>query len=239
MPRKPRNFELHQIYHIVKRGVDGREIFSKPQDASRFIFGLEFFNNRKNIDLWNVLASSKGVSDTPLRQRLEQERKKPQNPIVEILAFALMPNHIHIILREITERGISLFMQRLSGYSRYFNHQYKRAGPLFGSRFKAVKVKDDIQLHTVFVYVHTNPVALWEPGWKEFQVKNPDAAIQKLEQYKLSSYSDYIGNQMHPTVIKRDFFLDFYGSEEKCRQAVENWIRSKAKQSGPTPEMLE
>jgi len=55
MPRKPRQFEIGNIYHIIKRGVDGREIFLKPQDNSRFILGLEFFNSKNEINLWNLI----------------------------------------------------------------------------------------------------------------------------------------------------------------------------------------
>ena len=55
MASKPRQFEIENIYHIIKRGVDGRKIFLKSQDYSRFILGLEFFNDKNPIDLWNLI----------------------------------------------------------------------------------------------------------------------------------------------------------------------------------------
>lgn len=239
MPRQPRNFEINGIYHVVKRAIDGRAIFPKSQDSSRFILGLEFFNRQEHINIWDLVGRTKGVSDTPFALRLRRERGKTQKPIVELLSFALMPNHIHLIAKEITQNGISLFMQRLSGYSRYFNRQRKRVGPLFEQRFKAVRIKDDIQLSNTFVYVHTNPIALWEPGWKHFDVKDPEGAIQKLGEYRLSSYNDYMGHAMFPQVVKRDFFLNFYGSEARCRHAVEDWIRYKGKHTDFGPEIIE
>ena len=240
MPRQPRQFEVGGIYHILNRGVEKRKIFEKNQDYSRFILGLEFFNSTGYNDLWELLA--RGVSDTPqqtLRERIDSERAKKRQPIVELMAFALMPNHYHLILREILDGGISLFMQKMAGYSRYFNKQNDRVGPLFQSRYKSVPIKDDRQLSTVFAYVHTNPVVLKEPQWKDGKVKNAESVINWLAKHGLSSYQDYIGNLTYPTTTQRDFFLDFYGGPNGCRKAVEDWIRGKARTAELGPEIIE
>ena len=238
MPRPLRQFEIDGIYHIVKRATEGREIFCKPQDFHRFILGLEFCNTVDPADLWRLVGSDPTMP-TKIAERLRERRQKEHAPLVEMLAFTLMPNHIHLILREIRKKGISAYIQKLGGYSTYFNKQYERMGSLFGSRFKAVRVKDDIQLNNAFVYVHTNPVALWEPGWKDFKVEDSGRAIKKLEEYWASSHNDYIGNPKFPNVINRDFFLHFYGSEKNCRQAVEDWIRFKAVKTKLGAEIIE
>src|SRR3989338_3794202 len=235
MPRQPRQFEIDGIYHVIKRGVEQRDIFLKPQDYHRFILGLEFCNTHTATNLWPLVGSD----PTQLGGRLAEERAKKRTPLVELLAFTLMPNHIHLILQETLQGGISKFMQKLGGYSTYFNKQYKRVGTLFQSHFKDVRIHDDIQLHNVFVYVHTNPVELWESGWKKFSVRNTDNAIQKLEQYWASSYSDYIGKENFPFVTTKDFFLKFFGDEQKCRQAVEDWIRLKGGQANFDAKMFE
>ena len=97
---------------------------------------------------------------------------KPESPLVEIHAFALMDNHFHILAKQIKENGISNFMNKLGGYSYYFNKKYKRVGPLFQGRFKAILVRTDEQLKNVFVYINTNPVGLIKPGWKENGIKD-------------------------------------------------------------------
>lgn len=236
MPRQPRQFEINGIYHVVKRGVEKRNIFLKPQDYHRFILGLEFCNTTEATDLWKLIV---GSDPTMLKRRLEEKRKMTKDHLVELLAFVLMPNHFHAVLREIKEGGISQYMQKMGGYSTYFNKQYDRVGSLFQSRFKAVQIKDDIQLNTVFAYVHTNPVELWEPGWKKYKVKDPKKAIEKLERYWASSYNDYIGKPKFPYALNRKFFLDFYGSEKRCKQAVEDWVHYKAGQTELGPEIIE
>ena len=137
MSSKPRQFEIGRIYHIIKRGVDGRKIFLKSQDYSRFILGLEFFNNENPIDLWNLIRGD-GLNTaeggrTSLREKIENQRKNKGKLIVGFMAFALMPSHFHLIVREIIDKGISYFMQKMGGYTGYFNKQYNRRGNLFES----------------------------------------------------------------------------------------------------------
>ena len=242
MPRQQRQFEEGGIYHVIKRGVDGRKIFLKSQDKHRFILGLEFCNSTEPTDLWTLLVGSdptRTAKHVRLAERLVKGREKHETSLTEVLAFVLMPNHFHLILREIKEGSISQFMQKLGGYSTYFNKQYKRVGALFQSRFKAVHIKDDVQLDTVFAYVHTNPVELWEPNWKECKVKDSREAIKKLGEYWASSYHEYIGKPKFSQVVARDFFLDFYGSEMKCKRAVEDWGQYKASQAKFGPEIIE
>ena len=232
MARKPRQFDIESIYHIIGRGVDGRNIFLKNQDYSRFILGLEFFNDKNPIDLWNIVRNTKRDSAegglTPLREKLENQRKNRGKSIVELMAFTLMPNHYHLIIREIIIGGISRYMQKMGGYTGYFNKQYNRKGSLFGSTYKCVEIKSDVQLFAVFNYVHTNPVELIEPLWKNQQVENFDKANNFLGDYDKSSYRDYIGISSFPNVINKKFFLEFFGGEENCKKEVENWIKFKA-----------
>lgn len=228
MPRKPRQFEIGQIYHVINRGVEKRKIFLKNQDYERFILGLELFNDKIPFNIWDIIASSNFAI---AGKRLKEEREKNKTRLVDLLAFTLMPNHYHLILREIIEGGISFFMKKLGGYSTYFNRQYDRVGSLFQSRYKLIPVKDDRQAGAAFAYTHTNPVELIDPRWKEQKIENIDRAIKYIENYRWSSYRDYIGYLNFPKVIQRDFFLDFYGGNEKCRIAIEEWIRFKAKES--------
>lgn len=226
MPRQPRKIEVGRVYHIINRGVEKRKIYLKDQDYSRFVLGLEFFNTRESIDLWNLVAA-KGGSDPPL-DRIIQQRQKNRDSLVELLAFTLMPNHFHLLLREIIEGGISLFMQKVGGYAGYFNKQYDRVGSLFQSRYKVVPITTDEQLRVVFSYVHTNPIELFDSEWKEFRIGDPQQALKKLKEYRWSSYRDYIGVSTFPSATQRGFFLDFMGGEEKCLEAIKQWIEYKA-----------
>lgn len=242
MPRVLRKFNKGSIYHIVNRGVDKRPIFLNNQDYSRFILGLEFFNTIDAINLWDMVSKTSKTGSDPtglIYKRLEARRRKDSKPIVELMVFVCMPNHFHLIVREIIEGGTALFMQKMGGYSTYFNKQYERVGSLFQSRYKSVEVKDENQLTNVFVYVHTNPIVLWEEGWKDFEVKNFKEAIGRLGTYKWSSYNNYIGDFYPSTVIKKEFFTKFFGGPDKCRQVIEDWVSYKSLYAKPGPEVIE
>jgi REP element-mobilizing transposase RayT len=77
---------------------------------------------------------------------------------VRCFAWALMPNHVHIVLQ--TGGGaLSRLMARLNtGYARRFNLRHERSGYLFQNRFKSRIVRDDADLLSLVRYVHANPL---------------------------------------------------------------------------------
>lgn len=93
-------------------------------------------------------------------------------------AYCLMKNHMHLLLKEGND-SISRSMKRIGiSYSYYFNKKYERAGHVFQDRYKSEAVENERYLLACARYIHNNPV-------KAELVKNP-------EDYKWSSYSDYI-----------------------------------------------
>jgi len=138
-----------------------------------------------------------------------------------------------LLVRELKKGGISKFMLKLeSGYAAYFTTKYgvKMKGHFFHDRFKCVHIKTEAQLIAVFVYIHTNPVALIDPHWKEKGIKNPERAIKFLEEeYRWSSFFDYIGKKNFPSVTQRDFLLQIMGGPEGAKKAVRDWVRHKGK----------
>ena len=242
MPSGTRQFEIGGMYHVFNRGYDKRQIYLDDNDYLRFIECLFYFNTQDevNIKIRDVrqVESFKGFSRTFLRNPKQAKKWKP---LVELIAFTLMPNHYHLIVREIVFGGISLFMQRMgNGYTGYFNMKYNRGGTggIFQSRYKSVHIDNDAQLMNIFVYVQTNPVELKESGWKDLKVKDPRGAVDWLESYWQSSYLDYIGLGNFPNVTQRDFFLELFGSEKNCKAAVEDWIKFKARNAELDPKMI-
>ena len=114
-----------------------------------------------------------------------------------------------------------------TGYAVYFNQKHERSGYLFQGRFRATHIKTDNQLKTVFVYIHTNPAALIEPNWKEGSVEKPKEVIEFIENYKWSSYPDYLGKQNFPSVTQRNFFDDLMKKEE-WQKYVNEWVEHKS-----------
>ncbi|MDD4990246.1 MAG: transposase [Candidatus Pacebacteria bacterium] len=235
MPREPRDFQNGEIYHIIQRGIEDKPIFLDENDYFRGIFSLYEFNHADPVEIRkrreerkhikNLVAIG-GLSPAGLNGIKETEKKR-RTLFVEILAFCLMPNHIHLLLKQLKDNGTSEFMKKLGGYVSYFNLKYKRKGHLFQNQFKAVHIKDDEQFKTTFVYVHTNPASLVEPGWKERGIKDLAKTIEFIENYKWSSYADYIGGKNFPSLTSRDFLLEVMEGIDGCKKFVNGWLEYK------------
>jgi putative transposase len=159
-------------------------------------------------------------------QYIKKGKREPRKILVEILAFCLMPNHYHLLLRQKRENGIVNFMQKLgTGYTMYFNQKYNRVGGLLQGRFKAVIVnKEEYFIHLPY-YIHLNPLDLIMSKWQEGRIKNFNKAIKFLENYRWSSYLDYIGKKNFPSVTQRGFLLEFFGGEKEYRKATKKWLK--------------
>jgi len=198
--------------------------FLDDEDRFRFVNGLLVFNDKLPTP-WQ----SRGFWHQRSPATLCRGDYQPKIPIVEIHAFALIPNHFHLLIRQLIGKGIEIFMQKIGGYSHYFNKKYGRGGTLFQDRYKIIHIDTQEQLKNNFVYIQTNPVALVEPEWKDWKVNHPQEAIKFLEEkYLWSSYWDYIGKKNFPSVSEQEFFLKLFKGEAEIKKEVNSWILFKA-----------
>ncbi|PJC70118.1 MAG: hypothetical protein CO014_00420 [Candidatus Tagabacteria bacterium CG_4_8_14_3_um_filter_41_8] len=210
-----------EIYHVILRGVGDSKIFRTKDDYWRAIFSLYEFNTSSPVE---IRIQRKKRQQTKNGGLTSDERKQ----LVKILAFCFMPNHIHLILKQKVNNGITQFMRKLgTGYACYFNKKYGRKGHLFQGKFRAIHIDSDNQLRVAFVYVHTNPVSLVDFKWKEAGTKNKEKAIKFLGDYKWSSFIDYIGGKNFPSLTERKFFTEVFSGKIGCRKAVLNWVNGK------------
>lgn len=145
--------------------------------------------------------------------------------IVAIGAYCLMPNHFHILIKEITEGGITKFMSKLlTAYSTYFNIKCKRVGALFSSEFKAQHLDSDNYLKYIFAYIHLNPLKLIEPNWREMKI-NKQRARSYLSEYYFSSYQDYTNsNREVSRTLTKDVFPQYIVKKGDFEAHINDWI---------------
>ncbi|MBI4101531.1 MAG: transposase [Candidatus Nealsonbacteria bacterium] len=232
MSYKKREFANKEIYHLVLRGLDNNLIFKDEDDYYRGIFSVYEFNNEKPIKIRERrktnLKSKKRKTITGTSYIEVDDREK----LVDVLAFCFMPDHVHLLVRQLKEGGITKFMRKVgTGYGSYFNKKYGRRGYVFQNRFASAHVKDGIQLRIVFVYIHASPASLVEAGLKERGIENPPGVLKFLLKYKWSSYPDYLSKKNFPTVTERRSILSEMGGGEGCKKAVSSWIKYKSETS--------
>ncbi len=192
-------FSIGEFYHVYSRGVDKRLIFLDDNDRERFVRLLYAVNSDKSVQL----SDYQGVALTDI----------PKGRCTcAIGVWCLMPNHFHLLIKELRENGLSEFMHRLlTSYSMYFNIKYKRHGTLFEKPFKAKHLSTDNYLKYQYSYIHLNPIGIIDSGWKEKVIKDKGCAKDFLSKYKYSSYQDYCGVvRQEGLILNKAEFPDYF-----------------------------
>ena len=157
---------IMELYHVLNRGVEKRQIFLDDQDRKRFVSGLDLFNDRQPVD--NLRLVINGTLIRPTRSK--------ENHLVDIHAWCLMGNHYHLLVSERIEGGITRFLMKLNvGYAKYFNERYKRSGTLFQGRTKKVHITKDLHFLHILNYIHLNPLdfSKGSQNWREGKLAAP------------------------------------------------------------------
>lgn len=145
---------VNGYYHVYNRGVEKRDIFVDKQDYGVFLSYLkEYLSPPSDKEMRIAVVTFK---DTVFKgvARLPNNYKGK----VSLMVYALMPNHFHFILKQNIQGSMKEFVHSLLlRYSMYFNKKYKRVGPLFQGRYKAILVDNDSYLLHLSRYIHLNP----------------------------------------------------------------------------------
>lgn len=129
--------------------------------------------------------------------------------LVDIVTFTLMPNHFHLLVKQLVENGISRFLAQLqNSYTRYFTTKYDRGGHVFQGQFKAVRIEDEEQLVHVNRYIHLNP-------YTSFVVKSLD----ELEEYPYSSLPEYLENR-NDGICSKEIILSRFPSIRSYKKFI-------------------
>ena len=208
-------FAPGEYYHLYNRGVEKRKLFLDKGDHKRFTALLYVANSTTSVHLSNYQGRS--LIEIPRGEQL-----------VSIGAWCLMPNHFHLLVREIEDGNISLFMKKLlTGYSMYFNTKNERKGTLFEGNFEARHLNTDNYLKYQYSYIHLNPIGIIDDGWKSKKIKNISKAKNFLSSYTYSSYLDYqYPNKKRKEGIILDIpnFPKYFETLMDFSDMIEEWI---------------
>lgn len=190
-------FVVGEFYHIYNRGTDHRNITKDGFDKKRFLQSINEFNVIEPIG--SIYAQQFNQLSTPTT--------KLKNKQVNIIAYCLNPNHFHLILEEVSDKGIEKFMQKLGGgYTRYYNERHHRTGVLFQGKFKSVHVDSDEYLLHLSAYVNLN--------YRVHKVSADKA---------FSSWDEYMDtNKRSQGMCSKDIILDRFKNKEEYKKFAED-----------------
>jgi len=190
--RDYKNFVKGSIYHLYNRGDNKEIIFRDEQDYRALLFrlGLSLGIEKGDLNECEITKSPKS--------RIRIESLKSDS--FKIHAFCLMPNHIHFLIEQCGDESISkLLLKVFTSFSKYINLKHKRVGHVFQDKFKSVRIETNPQLMLISSYIHMNPVK--------------DSLTNKPEEYRWSSYNDFIIDRKNP-IVHKQFLTDIFGNRQ-------------------------
>jgi putative transposase len=193
------------IVHVYNRGAKKHDIFRKQSDLSRLLYSLYYFNTEHpTAPSWvRDLARVGGMHTFAWPEHWE-----PRSPLVSILAFTIMPNHFHLVLKELVDAGLSKFMHRISmGYSKFINEKYDESGSLFEGAYKVRRIDEDVDLQNLLVYTMIkNPFELY-PGGLARACQEFYLAYMHTLSYPFTSLAEFLGNA-EPAILDHDLLRE-------------------------------
>ncbi len=194
-----------EYYHIYNRGTLKRDLFLDERDWLRFLFLILHFQSP--ITIYNL---GRHVSHF-VQHKVFNIYKETIDQIVKkryfsLVAYCLMPNHFHLLIKNRSETGIPRYMQRtLNAYAKYFNAKYQQSGHLFQNVYQAVHVGDNRQLLHLSAYIH----------------KNPLGTRKDYKNYVWSSLLDYAKTNRWGKLLRRGIILGQFDDSEEYR----TWVK--------------
>lgn len=188
-----KQYAEESYYHVYSRGVAKQTIFNDEDD---YLVFLSLFKR----------YLSKEPQKTNTRHTYPNYRDR-----VELLCYALMPNHIHLLIYQKDNHAIvDLLRSVMTSYSMYYNKKNKRVGPVFQSRYRASRIDTDSYLEHISRYIHLNPKD-WEKSDKT-----------SLKYYKGGQYADWVKPKKILDIFKdNDEYMEFLHDHEDHKQMLE------------------
>ena len=125
---------------------------------------------------------------------------------IEIIAYCIMNNHAHMLIKTKKSDELSKYMQRLNcTYARYYNKKYDRVGYVFRDRYKSEGIYDEQHLYNCIKYIYDNPVKA--------------GICSKAKDYPYSNY------KIITKEIKENYtFMDIDNDPKICKELIQNFL---------------
>ena len=192
-------------------------IFKDNQDYRVFISRLKE-NLYPNLKVNPLDGAHRGRSHTPYIRKL-----LPEGAFL-LIAYCLMPNHFHLLLKQNSRIPLSKLILKVCGsYSKYFNKKYNRVGSLFQDQFKTERVDNNEYLLWLSAYIHLNP-----------RVAN---LVRDDLKWEWSSYKEYLDISAN-TLCDRKIISDQFSNPKMYQKIVNDAFSPIKSKKYPLLEIL-
>ena len=194
-------FITNYIYHVFNKTIDDKQIFKSNHYSSEFYQRLVYYRSSKSEQSFSKLRFLS--NETLLELQLQTSLRK--NFRVDILKYSLMPNHFHLLVKQLTDAGITEYIsQVINSFTRYFNLKNGRKGQIFLHDFKATMIKTDEQLIHTSRYIDLNPFS-----------SGIVTSVKDLESYKWGGYRAYIDGDYPESLVNTKPILKMFDNDRE------------------------
>jgi len=216
-------FGVGTFVHIVKRGAHQMPIVRSDDDRWRFLKLLRYLNDSTVPHNWE-----RDITPDHIRNNFARPAEWAiAEPYVALLSYCLMDNHLHLLVQELIEGGISKFMQRVSkSMASHHNAKYEETGALFQGPYQARIIDDDTYLQYIVTYINIkNPFERY-PGGLATATNSFSEAYDWATQYPFSSTADFAGLRSS-SLLHQELKRDLFASPEEFRASARELMEDR------------
>ena len=130
-----------------------------------------------------------------------------------LLAYCLMPNHFHFLIRQDGDQSAGMLSQRVfNSYSKAFNKRYQHSGTLFEGPYRVKRVVQTKHLVHLCRYIHANPVK--------------DGLVAQPADWPYSNYQEWVGLR-EGTLVDQAFVNQHFKSPAEYIEFVDDYLRNR------------
>ena len=201
-------FNEGNYYHLYNRGSNVLTIFRSDDDKWRFIFlilflqaDLSFPHVSRAIDKFRE-SGQFGIDEF-------SKKEIGRSRFVEVIAFSVMPDHFHLIVRKTSRGRMGEYMKRVqNAYAKYFNAKYKKAGHVFNGPYKGLLLNNKEEMLLLSSFIHLEPCS--QKIWR-----NKEAS------YPWSSLQDCLKSNRFTSLLANEEILDQFSNEQEFKKFLD------------------
>jgi len=201
----------NEIYHLYNRTIGKEVIFTSEILLDKMLELVNYYRFRQHLSF----SIFKRLENNLQQNYLKSIIKNP--PLIEIYVYSFMPNHYHFLLKQLQDKGVSVFLSNIqNSFAKNYNLINDRNGSLFEHNFKAKRITTNEEFIHVSRYIHLN------------HVTSKIIDYNQLLTYKWTSLPCYL-NEKFNKFVNTKLILDYFKTPEKYLRFLENQVEYQRK----------
>jgi putative transposase len=214
-------FVPKEYYHIYSRTILNSAEFKNYRNAKKLEQTFLISNSTNSGGAFQFIRNHKNAPTEDILKILKNGEK-----LIDILCYTIMPDHYHLLVREVKNNGIKNFIHKCNtSIAKYINIKNERRGPLFESRFKSKHINTNKYLLHLSLYIHLNPLDfLVGKDWRRHGLKNWSSIKPKLLDYQWSSIKYFLDTApKNPIISGTEIIREQFDNKKEYENFLRDW----------------